>query len=79
VCQICCNRGDEDHLLRYLCACSGSIKFMHQDCLLQWLDHSNTRRCEVKLNHPHPLLCPHSADGDVAGSLLWGLIGPIAW
>ncbi|PWZ05336.1 putative E3 ubiquitin ligase SUD1 [Zea mays] len=47
VCRICRNRGDEDHPLRYPCACSGSIKFVHQDCLLQWLDHSNSRQCEV--------------------------------
>ena len=48
VCRICRNRGDEDHPLRYPCACSGSIKFVHQDCRLQWLDHSNSRQCEVK-------------------------------
>ena len=47
VCRICRNRGDEDHPLRYPCACSGSTKFVHQHCLLQWLDHSNSRQCEV--------------------------------
>jgi E3 ubiquitin-protein ligase MARCH6 len=47
VCRICRNRGDEEHPLRYPCACSGSIKFVHQNCLLQWLDHSNSRQCEV--------------------------------
>ncbi|KAE8776302.1 putative E3 ubiquitin ligase SUD1 [Hordeum vulgare] len=47
VCRICRNRGDDEHPLRYPCACSGSIKFVHQDCLLQWLDHSNSRQCEV--------------------------------
>lgn len=54
VCRICRNRGDEDHPLRYPCACSGSIKFVHQDCLLQWLDHSNSRQCEVKPPPPLP-------------------------
>jgi E3 ubiquitin-protein ligase MARCH6 len=54
VCRICRNRGDEDHPLRYPCACSGSIKFVHQDCLLQWLDHSNSRQCEVKPPPPPP-------------------------
>jgi E3 ubiquitin-protein ligase MARCH6 len=48
VCRICRNGGDEDHPLWYPCACSGSIKFVHQDCLLQWLDHSNSRQCEVR-------------------------------
>ncbi|RZC53204.1 hypothetical protein C5167_012055 [Papaver somniferum] len=26
---------------------SGSIKFVHQDCLLQWLNYSNARQCEI--------------------------------
>ncbi|CAO2813944.1 unnamed protein product [Amaranthus hypochondriacus] len=47
VCRICRNSGDADNPLRYPCACSGSIKFVHQDCLLQWLSHSNARQCEV--------------------------------
>ncbi|KHG12839.1 E3 ubiquitin-protein ligase MARCH6 [Gossypium arboreum] len=47
VCRICRNPGDADNPLRYPCACSGSIKFVHQDCLLQWLNHSNARQCEV--------------------------------
>uniref|UniRef100_A0A0D9WSF8 RING-type E3 ubiquitin transferase n=1 Tax=Leersia perrieri TaxID=77586 RepID=A0A0D9WSF8_9ORYZ len=47
VCRICRNPGDDEHPLRYPCACSGSIKFVHQECLLQWLDHSNSRQCEV--------------------------------
>ncbi|GAB4852921.1 Probable E3 ubiquitin ligase sud1 [Ancistrocladus abbreviatus] len=47
VCRICRNPGDADNPLRYPCACSGSIKFVHQDCLVQWLNHSNARQCEV--------------------------------
>lgn len=47
VCRICRNPGEMDNPLRYPCACSGSIKFVHQDCLLQWLNHSNARQCEV--------------------------------
>ncbi|TQD73487.1 hypothetical protein C1H46_040982 [Malus baccata] len=34
MCRICKNMGDVDNPLRYMCACSGSIKFVHQDCLL---------------------------------------------
>ncbi|KAL8541428.1 hypothetical protein ACS0TY_002626 [Phlomoides rotata] len=51
VCRICRNPGEPDNPLRYPCACSGSIKFVHQDCLLQWLNHSNARQCEV-CKHP---------------------------
>ncbi|KAF9623070.1 hypothetical protein IFM89_036206 [Coptis chinensis] len=51
VCRICRNSGDDENPLRYPCACSGSIKYVHQDCLLQWLNHSNARNCEV-CKHP---------------------------
>uniref|UniRef100_A0A7N0SZX6 RING-type E3 ubiquitin transferase n=1 Tax=Kalanchoe fedtschenkoi TaxID=63787 RepID=A0A7N0SZX6_KALFE len=51
VCRICRNPGDAENPLRYPCACSGSIKYVHQDCLLQWLNHSNARQCEV-CKHP---------------------------
>lgn len=62
VCRICRNRGDDAHPLRYPCACSGSIKFVHQDCLLQWLDHSNSRQCEVCITSTSPdLLLPSLA------------------
>lgn len=47
VCRICRNTGDAENPLQYPCACSGSIKYVHQDCLLQWLNHSNARTCEV--------------------------------
>eukprot|EP01018_Ginkgo_biloba_P022941 Gb_33867 [translate_table: standard] len=50
VCRICRNNGDLQHPLHYPCACSGSIKYVHQDCLLQWLNHSNARRCEAMGN-----------------------------
>jgi len=34
-------------MLFHPCKCSGSIKFVHQDCLMQWLSHSGNRHCEV--------------------------------
>ncbi|OVA11245.1 zinc finger protein [Macleaya cordata] len=48
-CRICRNPGDSENPLRYPCACKGSMKFVHQDCLLQWLkfNHKNARHCEV--------------------------------
>lgn len=47
VCRICRTSGDAENQLYYPCACSGSIKYVHQECLLQWLNHSNARQCEV--------------------------------
>lgn len=47
LCRICRTSGEEGSPLYYPCACSGSIKYVHQECLLQWLSHSNARHCEV--------------------------------
>ncbi|CAM6002707.1 unnamed protein product [Sphagnum balticum] len=43
VCRICPMTGEDDSLLYYPCACSGSVEYVHQECLLQWLNHSNAR------------------------------------
>lgn len=29
------------------CRCSGSIKYVHEECLIQWLRHSKRKKCEV--------------------------------
>lgn len=44
VCRIC--RSNEQPLY-HPCKCSGSIKFVHQDCLLKWIGHSQKKKCEV--------------------------------
>ncbi|CDY51956.1 BnaA08g11620D [Brassica napus] len=49
VCRICRTPGDADNPLQYPCACRGSIKFVHQDCLLQWLNYSKAHQCEMLL------------------------------
>mmetsp|Transcript_44216 Transcript_44216/g.84534 ORF Transcript_44216/g.84534 Transcript_44216/m.84534 type:complete len:1376 (+) Transcript_44216:118-4245(+) len=47
VCRICRSEGTPSKPLHYPCACSGSIKYVHQDCLLAWLKHSASKHCEV--------------------------------
>eukprot|EP00191_Tetraselmis_sp_GSL018_P006449 CAMPEP_0177605350 /NCGR_PEP_ID=MMETSP0419_2-20121207/16652_1 /TAXON_ID=582737 /ORGANISM="Tetraselmis sp., Strain GSL018" /LENGTH=140 /DNA_ID=CAMNT_0019099489 /DNA_START=275 /DNA_END=694 /DNA_ORIENTATION=- len=48
VCRICrCPAEPPSRELFHPCRCSGSIKFVHQDCLMQWLPHSGRRHCEV--------------------------------
>lgn len=37
VCRMCHCEGEEGRPLFFPCKCDGSIKFVHQDCLLQWL------------------------------------------
>lgn len=46
-CRICRGEGSEDEQLFYPCKCSGSIKFVHQACLVEWLSHSQKKYCEL--------------------------------
>ena len=64
-CRICRGEGSEEEPLFYPCKCSGSIKFVHQNCLMEWLSHSQKKHCELcktpfhftKLYHPQ---MPHT-------------------
>ena len=59
-CRICRGEGAQEEPLFYPCKCSGSIKFVHQNCLMEWLSHSQKKHCELcktpfhftKLYHP---------------------------
>ncbi|PYH95785.1 hypothetical protein BO71DRAFT_350683 [Aspergillus ellipticus CBS 707.79] len=46
-CRICRGEGTEEEHLFYPCKCSGSIKFVHQACLVEWLSHSQKKHCEL--------------------------------
>ena len=46
-CRICRGEAVEGEPLFYPCKCSGSIKFVHQDCLMEWLSHSQKKHCEL--------------------------------
>ncbi|TID23463.1 ERAD-associated E3 ubiquitin-protein ligase doa10 [Venturia nashicola] len=60
-CRICRGEGSPEEPLFYPCKCSGSIKFVHQECLMEWLSHSQKKYCELcktsfrftKLYSPH--------------------------
>ncbi|XP_043971648.1 uncharacterized protein march1 isoform X2 [Gambusia affinis] len=47
VCRICHCEGDEDCPLITPCRCTGSLSFVHQSCLNQWIKSSDTRCCEL--------------------------------
>ncbi|CAO2652103.1 Nn.00g003860.m01.CDS01 [Neocucurbitaria sp. VM-36] len=59
-CRICRGEGSEDEPLFFPCKCSGSIKYVHQECLMEWLSHTQKKHCELcktsfrftKLYHP---------------------------
>ncbi|KAI1458270.1 hypothetical protein F4805DRAFT_425049 [Annulohypoxylon moriforme] len=46
-CRICRGEGTPEEPLFYPCKCSGSIKYVHQDCLMEWLSHSQKKHCEL--------------------------------
>lgn len=47
VCRICHCEGDEECPLITPCRCTGSLSFVHQSCLNQWIKSSDTRCCEL--------------------------------
>uniref|UniRef100_A0A8R1HUZ7 RING-type E3 ubiquitin transferase n=1 Tax=Caenorhabditis japonica TaxID=281687 RepID=A0A8R1HUZ7_CAEJA len=49
MCRVC--RGN-DGSLYYPCLCTGSIKYVHQECLVEWLKYSKKEVCEL-CNHKY--------------------------
>nr|CAH7768505.1 unnamed protein product [Callosobruchus chinensis] len=47
ICRICHCEADAENPLLSPCYCSGSLKYVHQTCLRQWLAASDTRSCEL--------------------------------
>ncbi|XP_067876320.1 uncharacterized protein [Heterodontus francisci] len=47
VCRICHCEGDDDGPLITPCHCTGSLRYVHQTCLQQWIKSSDTRCCEL--------------------------------
>lgn len=49
VCRVCHGESEPGRELYYPCKCDGTIKYVHQDCLTEWIRHSRqkTPRCEL--------------------------------
>ncbi|XP_018331016.1 E3 ubiquitin-protein ligase MARCH8 [Agrilus planipennis] len=47
ICRICHCEADVGNPLLSPCYCSGSLKYVHQSCLQQWLAASDIRSCEL--------------------------------
>ena len=45
LCRICYSTSDEEPLITP-CKCSGTMKYIHQSCLMTWLK-SGSKQCEV--------------------------------
>lgn len=53
-CRIChCTDSPSSGMVKLIspCHCSGSLKYVHHNCLQQWLDATNSQRCEL-CKHP---------------------------
>ncbi|GJQ12746.1 hypothetical protein GpartN1_g4537.t1 [Galdieria partita] len=46
-CRICRGTNEPNRPLFHPCRCSGSIKYIHEDCLVQWLSEIRSERCEL--------------------------------
>ncbi|KAM3831952.1 E3 ubiquitin-protein ligase MARCHF1 [Vipera latastei] len=47
ICRICHCEGDDESPLITPCRCTGTLRFVHQGCLHQWIKSSDTRCCEL--------------------------------
>ncbi|CAF1437544.1 unnamed protein product, partial [Adineta ricciae] len=47
ICRVCRCEGTTDRPLFYPCLCHGSIRYVHDDCLIQWLKVSRKDECEL--------------------------------
>ncbi|XP_075468306.1 E3 ubiquitin-protein ligase MARCHF1 isoform X2 [Ascaphus truei] len=47
ICRICHCEGDDESPLITPCHCTGTLRFVHQTCLHQWIKSSDTRCCEL--------------------------------
>lgn len=47
ICRVCRCEGTPDRPLFHPCICTGSIKWIHQECLVQWMRYSRKEYCEL--------------------------------
>ena len=69
-CRICRSEGTPEEPLFYPCKCSGSIKFVHQECLMEWLSHSHKKHCELCKT---PFRFTKLYDADMPTTLPWAV------
>ncbi|XP_044736435.1 E3 ubiquitin-protein ligase MARCHF6 isoform X2 [Chrysoperla carnea] len=76
ICRVCRSEGLADRPLFHPCICTGSIKWIHQECLVQWMRYSHKEYCEL-CGHRFSFTPIYSPDmprrlplRDVAGGLL---------
>ncbi|CAL4114135.1 unnamed protein product [Meganyctiphanes norvegica] len=75
ICRVCRCEGSSDRQLFHPCICTGSIKFIHQDCLVQWLRYSRKEYCELCKHRFHftPIYAPDMPKRLPIADILTGL------
>jgi len=79
ICRVCRCEGSSERPLFHPCICTGSIKFIHQDCLVQWLRYSKKEFCEL-CNHRFsftPIYSPDMPKRIPLRLVLSGLVGTV--
>lgn len=61
ICRVCRMEETPEKPLHFPCVCTGSIKYIHQDCLVQWIAHSKKEYCEL-CNHKFTFKPVYSPD-----------------
>lgn len=73
-CRICRGEASIAQPLLHPCKCRGSIRYIHQDCLLEWLRHSNktTKKCDI-CNTPYKFEAIYDPNmpQSIPAALLW--------
>ncbi|XP_037085050.1 E3 ubiquitin-protein ligase MARCHF6-like [Pollicipes pollicipes] len=80
ICRVCRSEGSHERPLFYPCICTGSIKYIHQECLIQWLRYSRKEYCEL-CNHRFsftPIYSPDMPKRLPIADILSGLLGSVA-
>ncbi|RKP30269.1 hypothetical protein METBISCDRAFT_16650, partial [Metschnikowia bicuspidata] len=62
-CRICRGESTPEQPLLHPCKCRGSIKYIHQDCLMEWLSHQSRhdRKCDI-CNTPYRFCVIYDAE-----------------
>ncbi|KAI0358245.1 hypothetical protein OH77DRAFT_1475139 [Trametes cingulata] len=60
-CRICSAPAEPGQPLFHPCKCSGTIRYIHQDCLTEWLAHSKKKTCDV-CKYPYSFTKVYSKD-----------------
>ncbi|XP_072169738.1 E3 ubiquitin-protein ligase MARCHF6-like [Diadema setosum] len=76
VCRVCRSEGSHDRPLFHPCICTGSIRYIHQDCLVQWLKHSKKEYCELCMHKFTfaPIYSPDMPPRLPLRDIAWGLV-----